>query len=157
MSPTRRTFLKAVSASALSAGFGLKPSKLVFGQTATDPYGGYPVPYEATTNPVFYYNRETFEPYVGSDFVIEGGRLLLVKSLTLNGITDWQALLRAHRVRTHKGECFSLHFQGGSSTPVPARTYLLSHSALGKFQLFLVGRESSRGGAFYEGLINHIA
>lgn len=159
MNPTRRTFLKAGAASALVAGFALKPSKLVFGQIATDQYGGYAVPYTATTNSIYYCNQETFKPYVGSTFVIEGGRLLLVQSLTLNGITDWQAILRASRLRTHRGECFSLYFQGGSSTPLPSATYWLSHSALGKFQLFLVGRQQVERGAaaIYEGLINHLA
>jgi len=160
MNPTRRTFLKAGAASALVAGFALKPSKLVFGQSmATDQYGGYAVPYGATTNSIYYCNQETFKPYVGSTFEIEGGRLLLVKSLTLNAITDWQAILRASRLRTHRGECFSLSFEGGSSTPLPSGIYWLSHSALGKFQLFLVGRQQVERGAaaIYEGLINHLA
>jgi len=158
MNPMRRTFLKAGAVSAFLAVFSLKPSNLVFGQTSSDPYGGYAVPYEAKTNSVYYCNQETFKPYVGTPFVIEGGRLLLAKELTLTGITDWQAILRASRLRTHRGECFSLNFEGGSSTPLPSQTYTLSHSGLGKFQLFLVGRQQlERGPAVYEGVINHLA
>lgn len=156
MNPTRRKFLQAGSVCALFAGLGLKPSNLAFGQTVTDAYGGYPVPYEAQTNPVYYYNMETFQPYVGTDFLVEGGRLLAVKNVRLTGITDWQAQLRATRQKTHRGECFSLHFQSESRTLTPARTYWLSHASLGKFQLFLVGRTAA-GGCVYEAVINHLA
>lgn len=158
MTPTRRTFLKAGALSALFTGFAIRPSKLVFGHTSSDPYGGHAAPHEATASPVYYYNQQTFQSYVGTTFVIEGGKLSLAQSLTLTGLTDWQAILRARRLRTHRGECFSLYFQGGSSTPLPAQTYTLSHSALGKFQLFLVGRqELERGPAVYEGVVNHLA
>jgi hypothetical protein len=156
MNVTRRKFLRAGTVSALLAGFGLKPPQLVFGQSVTDAYGGYAVPYEAQTNPVYYFNQETFQPYVGTEFVVEGGRLLDLKSMRLTGITDWQARLRAGRLRTHRGECFSLHFQSGSRALAPPRTYWLGHASLGKFQLFITG-QTAAGGCVYEAVINHLA
>ncbi len=156
MNPTRRTFLKAGSACALVAGLGLRPSLVALAQSATDANGNYAVPYEAQTNPVYYFNQETFQPYVGTDFLVEGGRLLALKTMRLTSMTDWQALLRAERLRTHRGECFSLHFQTRAAALVAPRTYWLSHASLGKFQLYITGRLAS-GVAYYEAVINHYA
>jgi hypothetical protein len=157
MITTRRTFLRAGAASAAFAALNLGPSQLLLAQTTAGGEDYYPIPYEAKTSPVFYFNKDTFTPYVGTDFTVEGGRLLLVKTIRLVKITDWHAEMIARRVKPHGGECFSLHFQGGSTAPAEPRTYWLSHGALGKFQLFLVGRAgTTRAGANYEAVINHI-
>lgn len=157
MNVTRRKFLKAGSACALLASCGLNPSQLVFGQSGGNGYG-HPIPDACKTDRVFYFNRETFAPYVGTDFRFfrrgaSGGH-----GLRLEQVSDNQARLRSRQLRTHEGECFSLYFRGPASGDLTQDVYRLEHAALGEFKLFLVpGRNDQTGSVVYEAVINHLA
>ena len=105
MNVTRRKFLRAGSVCALFAGLGLSPSKLALGQLKRKS-PRFEVPYESKTNPVFYFNRETFAPYVGTDFRLYQKGARKGYGLRLEEVFDRQAQIRARRLRTHDGECF---------------------------------------------------
>lgn len=157
MNPTRRKFLQAGSACALFAGLGLKPSLLALGQSKRKG-GGHDLPHEAKTDPVFYFNRETFAPYVGMEFQMSQKGARKGYGLRLEEVTDRQAQLKARRLKAHAGECFSLYFRGPASKDLPQGTYRLRHAALGEFSLFLVpGRDEASGTTTYEAVVNHLA
>jgi hypothetical protein len=117
----------------------------------------FQLPYEATTNPVFYFTRATFEPYVGGVFSapgVGGGRV----QLRLVGISDYEPspatrLTTRPRRRTN---CFALQFRAAGQLRQLTTIHGLEHGALGRFDLFMT--ESQAGGAhFYEAVINHVA
>ncbi len=160
MNVTRRKFLRAGSVCALAAGFGFNPSQLVFGQLRRNTPGhkGFDIPYDAKTDRVYYFNRETFAPHVGTDFRFfqKGARKGF--GLRLEEVFDNQARLKSRRLKAHDGECFSLYFRGPASKDLPQATYRLEHAALGTFSLFLVpGRPDESGVVVYEAVINHLA
>lgn len=162
MNVTRRKFLRAGSVCALAAaGLGLSPSQLVFGQSKLNRPGGkgFDIPYESKTDRVFYFNRETFAPHVGTDFRLFQKGARKGYGLRLETVFDNQAQLKSRRLKAHDGECFSLYFRGPASKDLPQATYRLEHAALGTFSLFLVpGRaDESAGVVVYEAVINHLA
>lgn len=159
MNVTRRKFLRAGSACALLAGLGLNSSNHVFGQSkgGSPAHKGYDIPYESKTDRVFYFNRETFAPHVGTNFRLYRKGASKGHGLRLEEVFDNQARLKSRRLKAHDGECFSLYFRGPSAGDLPQETYRLEHASLGTFSLFLVpGREES-GGVLYEAVINHLA
>jgi hypothetical protein len=156
MNVTRRKFLRAGSVCALFAGLGLSPSELVLGQSKRK-NPRFEVPYESKTNPVFYFNRETFAPHVGTDFRFYQKGARKGYGLRLEEVFDRQAQLKARRLRAHDGECFSLYFRGPASKDLPQGSYRMQHGALGVFTLFLVPGRPDSEGVVYEAVINHLA
>jgi hypothetical protein len=157
MNLTRRNFLRAGTVSALLAGLNLSPAKLAFGQTKSQVAGGFAVPYEAKTDPAFYFTRESFAPYVGSTFRLTTRAKGVAYDATLVSVFDYQAQARARKNKTHGGESFALTFRAGERETVSQGTYKLSHAALGHFSLFVVPGKSDAGGTSYEAVINHLA
>jgi len=160
MSVSRRRFLRSGAVCALTTGVLLRPALVALGQeggggvnTALD----FQIPYEATTNPVFYFTRATFEPYLNGVFVAAGagGRRVQLK---LVGIRDYapgagtRLTTRPHR-RTN---CFSLRFQAAGPLRQLTDTHAVEHGGLGKFDLFMT-QSQVRGVRFYEAVINHVA
>jgi hypothetical protein len=132
MSFSRRKFLRAGVVSALLAGLELNPAKLVFAQQKRLPgAGGFVVPYEAKTEPMFYFTHETFVPYLNSAFRLSRGKGLAFDA-TLIEVFDLQAKSQA------KARAFS-------------------HAALGRFSLFVVPGAPSANGMTYTAVINRIA
>ena len=157
MNLSRRNFLRAGTVSALLAGLNLSPARLVFGQTKSRGAGGFAVPYEAKTEPTFYFTRETFAPYVGSTFRLATRAKGVAFNATLVSVIDYQAQARARKAKTHGGECFGLTFRAGERETVSQGTYKFSHAALGSFSLFVVPGKSEADGTIYEAVINHLA
>ena len=159
MNVTRHKFLRAGSVCALLAGLGLDSSKLVFGQSKGRSPGhkGYDIPYESKTDRVFYFNRETFAPHVGTDFRLYQKGARKGYGLRLEQVFDNQAQLKSRRLAAHDGECFSLYFRGPASADLPQATYRLEHASLGTFSLFLVPGRAESGVVLYEAVINHLA
>jgi hypothetical protein len=157
MNLPRRNFLRAGTVSALLAGLSLSPARRVFGQTMARDAGGFAVPHEAKTDPMFYFTRESFEPYMNSTFRITS-RAKTTFEATLVGVFDYQAQALARKTKTHKGECFALTFRAGERDTVSQGTHKFSHGALGRFSLFIVpGRVDKEGRTIYEAVINHFA
>lgn len=156
MNLTRRNFLRAGTITALLAGLNLSPASLVFGQTKSRGEGGFAIPYEAKTDPVFYFTRETFAPYLNSTFRMTTGAKGVAFDVTLVSVFDFQAQARTRKTKTHGGECFSLTFRAGARDTVSQGTYKFSHPALGRFSLFVVPGTTEDGTTTYEAVINHI-
>ena len=161
MSTPRRQFIKTASASALVAGLGLSHAKLLFAQSKRAPAtadGAFSIPYEAKTDAVFYFTRDTFAPHLNTPFRIVGN----IKGsgvygvATLVGVFDFQAQARARKSKTHGGECFGLSFESRTEHALPQGTYKMEHGALGKFSLFIVPGRPADGVATYEAVINHL-
>src|SRR6201990_918142 len=88
MTATRRSFLKSGAITVLMAGMALEMIPSAFGQSNThpDPTKDFPVPFEAQQSPLFYFKRETFEPYVGGTFKVKAGAKTV--EMTLESVRD---------------------------------------------------------------------
>ena len=130
----------------LALGQGLKKAKLD---------GDHPIPYEAKLDPVFYYTKATFTPYVGTSFRARGqGR---DEMLTLVAVRDCgvQPTTKLTTVKARPTDCFALRFSAMGPLTEITTIHQLDHGALGKFHLFLTRSEDEQGHLFYEAIINH--
>lgn len=161
MNISRRSFLRAGSISALFAGLNLGAARHVFGRQkgAAVGKGSVAVPYEAKTDPAFYFTLDTFSPYINSTFRISRGKGIAFDAVLI-AVTDLsaqsQAKARAFKSQALSGQCFSLTFRAGENDTVSQGTFKFSHAALGRFSLFAVPGESSSQGTHYGIVINHI-
>ena len=155
MPVNRRSFLKAGALTALSAGFLLNSAGFALAQTSSDPSDDFPISHEAKTDPVFYYKKATFDPYVNTTFRArargETVNLVLVK------VTDTSSPGRTTLTnKARPSESFVLLFRASDTLSRITTIHTLEHDALGKFSLFLV-RASAEGDRVlnYEAVINH--
>ena len=154
MPVTRRSFLRAGTLTALSAGFLMSPAGLALAQSS-DRSEDFRVPQEAKTDPVFYYKKSTFDPYLNTTFRARarGGPV----DLLLVEITDTSAPARSGLTeRSRPSESFTLLFRASDTLSDITTIHTLDHDALGKFSLFLVranGPEERE--IYYEAVINH--
>jgi hypothetical protein len=131
MSNSRRTFVKAGLMTAL---FAAVPLRSAFGKGFKNLAGVIPLFDE--DDPLANYTKSTFVSYLNSVFQIQTGSGNV--AVTLTSVDD--------RPAPTGGECFSLLFVGGS-TPRNQNTYVVSHPALGTFNLFLVPAGADENGA----------
>jgi hypothetical protein len=162
---SRRNFLRSGTISVLSAGLVLKSGVLAFGQgtkrsnlsqITRTAAGDYQVPAEAAQNPIIYYKRTTFEPYVGGTFTSRDARGRAIP-MTLVSVTGY-APSRATRImmaNPRTSDSFTLLFRAPRELPPFTTIYVVEHPVLGKFDLFLK-RAGADGQVFYEAVINHI-
>lgn len=154
MSVTRRSFLKAGALTALSAGLALNHAGPALAQTA-DASQDFPVSHEAKTDPVFYYKKATFDPYLNTTFRARarGG----VVELVLVKIADTSAPARSKLTRRARPtESFSLLFRASGPLSAITTIHTLEHDALGKFSLYLVRASAPESDElYYEAVINH--
>ncbi len=152
MSVSRRSFIRSAAVCALATGALLRTPLAAFGQAAVD----YPIPYEATTSPVFHFTRATFEPYLNGIFLAAGGRSRTVE-LQLVAIRDYAPPSAARlTTRMHRRtDCFSLLFRSSAPLSQLSSIHTLEHAALGEFDLFLT-ESAGRGEYLYEAVINHV-
>lgn len=157
MSVTRRGFLKSGATAVLTAA-ALSAAPLAFGQTGAKPDAkrDFNVPYEAKESPLFYFKRESFEPYVGGVFEARAGARSI--QMTLTKVRDCTPSAQSRKVTKKSGEtdCFALVFRSQGELTDLTSIYDVEHSALGKFPLFLTRREGERGMHFYEAVFNHV-
>lgn len=156
MNVSRRRFIRSAAVCALATGALLRNPLAAFGQAAG---GGaamdFPIPYEATTSPVFHYTKATFEPYLNSIFTAAGARSRTVE-LELFEIRSYSPSPVLVTARLHRQtECFSLLFRSAAPLSELTTIHKLEHAALGKFELFLT-ESAGRGGYVYEAVINHV-
>ena len=159
MPQSRRRFLRTGTLTAVAACCALVPGRLALGQdlTGTSPSLNSEIPFEATQSAVFYYTRQTFDPYVGGVFTGRGpgGRPV---ELTLLGVTTYNPS-RGTRImlcRARKADTFSLTFRAERPLSELSSVHTLEHAALGKFDLFMT-RTITADGVFYEAVISHAA
>lgn len=163
MSVTRRKFLKSGAVTVLAAGLVFRAGSVAFGQEKkhAGSAASFKIPFEAQQDPVFYYTRSTFEPYVGGVFQTRGAGGDTVE-LTLVSIHDWNPVSRvktAHGIaaESRRTDCFSLLFRASAKLPELTTIYRLEHGALGSFDLFMTPSKGPHGELLYEAVINHIA
>lgn len=156
---SRRFFMKSGTMTALSAGLVFGPGLLAFGQkpgretNALDPQ----IPSKARTDVLNYYTRETFEPYIGSNFQARGARGEKV-NLTLTKVTAYkpQPKTRLTTGKARQTESFSLTFSASGPLPAFSNIPSLYHDVLGKLDLFLTSHVDEAGNLFYEAVINRL-
>jgi hypothetical protein len=161
MSFTRRSFLKSGAITALTAGIALNSGSLVFGQgrRQSNPSLDFQVPFQAQQSPVFYFKRETFQPYVGGIFRISAGRRSV--NATLQEVRDCTPSPNGSKLtkKSRPSDCFALVFRASGPLTDLTSIYDIQHAALGKFSLFLTQHVGPRTGArtivYYEAVINH--
>jgi hypothetical protein len=153
----RRSFLKSGTLTAISAGITLSGVRLALGQKGRAPAIDFQLPIEAQKDPLYYYTRASFEPYVGSIFSTRGLRGKTVE-LTLTRVVEYKPQ-RKTKISTRKpGEtdCFSLMFNASGGLPAYSNIPSLYHPAFGKLDMFLVSHGEVNGKLFYEAVFNRI-
>lgn len=158
MSVSRRKFIKSGALTALSAGLIFKAGESAFGQKRVPnrPISRFEVPYEAQQNPILYYNRATFEPYVGGTFIGRDARGRSVE-LKLVSVKEYKTNTETKITtgKTRMTDSFSLTFSASSSLPPFTSIHVIEHAVLGKFDLFLQ-RSGDNSQILYQAVITHL-
>jgi hypothetical protein len=153
MPVSRRSFLRSGATAALTAGLVFHAAPLAFGQS-----GMTPVPFEAQQSPLFYFERETFQPYVGGTFRVSAGRSTV--EMTLKEVRDLTASAASNRAMkaTQQTDSFALIFSSNSKLTDLTTIYDVEHAGLGKFSLFLKGNDDAPNARayVYEAVFNHV-
>jgi hypothetical protein len=141
----------------LTTSIALKAVPLVFGQDRTQPNPAldFQIPFQAQKSPLFYFKRETFEPYVGGIFRARAGARSI--SMTLTAVRDCTPSLTSSKVtkKSRQSDCFALEFRASGKLTDLTTIYDIEHAALGTFSLFMTRRDGPRGTYFYEAVFNH--
>ena len=158
MPVSRRSFLRSGATAALTAGLVFQAAPLSFGQSGTTPGGTVPVPFEAQQSPLFYFKRETFQPYVGGKFLVSAGRSTV--EMTLKEVRDLTPSAAANQAMkaSSQTDAFALIFSSGAKLTDLTTIYNVEHAALGKFSLFLKGSDDADNARVYvyEAVFNHV-
>jgi hypothetical protein len=155
MSVSRRRFLKTCALSA--AAVGCAPGLRAFGQNSQRPALDFQIPFEAQHDRVFYFTRETFEPYVGGIFRgLRRGRPVELKLLSVTSYTP-SAKTRIATKPSPPTNTFTLTFQSDRVLSSLTDAYDLQHAGLGKFSLLMTEAANPNGQVFYEAVFNHLA
>lgn len=168
MALSRRKFLKAGTFISLAAAIPLSITGVAFGQDragrATAPTTDFPLPQESYQDPVIYFRKSTFSPYLNTPFMIRRNAPTATQNrrsaapgmeVTLINVAD-AGTAEGRRSDAEVGkECFSLIFRASGKEALKQNTYSIEHGALGKFSLFLTPAGTDTRGRYYEAVINH--
>ena len=168
MSIARRSFLKSVTMTTLSAGLALGTAQSIFGQrgrneeirSRRDRRGAgdnFPTPIEAQQDALFFFRASTFSPYVGDYFQAPNSRGEMIE-LKLTRVSEYKmtATGRALAKNARQPDSFTLTFSASEELPPFTSIHKVSHPALGKFDVFLTSRKTDDGDLIYEAVFNHI-
>lgn len=154
MLTSRRKFLKCGAMAAAAAGFLLKSPTFAQQSPRRDPRTIFEIPIESKRTKTFYFNQNTFEPYLNTEFrVTEGEKVIRLK---LVRVQDRTVRPSKNAPKQVSGECFSLLFQASDELSIVRQTHVLDHDALGQFTLFLVRADDEKRGICYEAIINRV-
>lgn len=155
MTVTRRRFLRSGAMTVFLTGFALDSVSLAFTQQPrkSNPSQDFQISSTVKEDPVFYFKRETFEPYVNGVFVLSAGSKSVEATLikVRNCAPSKQSKVTP---RFRPTECFTLVFQADGKLTDLTTVYDVEHGALGKFALFLTRRDGPRNTHFYEAVFN---
>jgi hypothetical protein len=157
MALSRRKFLKAGTLVALSAAAPLGLTGVAFGKQVSGPSyspAGFPLPKGSTPNPVFSFRKSTFSSYLNTVFQLRGDGPDVINAKLIR-IADAGPDEGRQADHASGKECFSLAFRASGNQPLRQRTYIVEHSVLGTFPLFLTHSSGRAGGHHYEAIINH--
>ena len=157
MKATRRSFLKSGAMTVVMAGVALNisPSAFAQGNSDQDPKKDFPVPFEAQQSPLFYFKRETFQPYVGGVFKVSAGAHSV--EMKLERVRNCAPTAEALKVtkKSRPSDCFALEFSSADALTDLTTIYDVEHAALGKFALFMTRRDGPGKTYEYEAVFNH--
>jgi hypothetical protein len=157
MKATRRSFLKSGAMTVVMAGVALNvmPSVFAQGNQNQDPKKDFPVPFEAQQSPLFYFKRETFQPYVGGIFKVSAGAKTV--EMKLERVRNCEPTAEALKVtkKSRPSHCFALEFSSADALTDLTTIYDVEHAALGKFALFMTRRDGPGKTYEYEAVFNH--
>jgi hypothetical protein len=141
---------------ALATSALLRSPLTALAQTGADPSGDFQIPYEATTSPIFYFTRATFEPYVGGIFTAPGvgGRKVQLTLVSVRGYAP-SAATRLTTKPQRRTDSFALLFRTTGQLRELTTTHNLEHAALGQFSLFMT-ESVVKGVRFYEAVFNRV-
>jgi hypothetical protein len=157
MKATRRSFLKSGVISIMMASVALDMIPSVFAQSNQqhDPKKDFPVPFEAQQSPLFYFKRETFQPYVGGIFKVRAGtHSVEMKLERVRPCTSTPQALKVTK-KSRPSDCFALEFSSPTALTDLTTIYDVEHAALGNFALFMTRRDGPGGTYEYEAVFNH--
>jgi hypothetical protein len=157
MTATRRSFLRSGVITVLMAGIALDvvPSIFAQGNPQHDPKKDFPVPFEAQQSPIFYFKRETFQPYVGGIFKVSAGtHSVEMKLERVRNCAPTPGALKVTK-KSRQSDCFALEFSSPGALTDLTTIYDVEHAALGKFALFMTRRDGPGGTYEYEAVFNH--
>lgn len=156
MRATRRSFLKSGAIAVLMAGIAIDLAPSVFAQSSqNDPTKDFPVPFEAQQSAIFYFKRETFEPYLGGVFKVSAGAKTVEMTLTeARDCAPGPQSCKVTKKPARASECFALVFRSTDKLTDLTTIYDIEHAALGKFALFMTRRDGPAGTYFYEAVFN---
>lgn len=157
MSVSRRRFLKSGAVTVLAAGIVAGAGARAFGQQGSrpSPSADFQIPFEAQRSPLFFFKRETFEPYVGGAFTARAGAHSI--QMTLTAVSDCTPSAKSLKVtkKARTSDCFALTFRSEGTLTDLTTIYNVEHSALGTFPLFMTRRDGAGGTYVYEAVFNH--
>jgi hypothetical protein len=157
MSISRRKFIQVGAVTLLAAGVPIAGATAILGQelrgTPAGVIGPGDIPYASQQDPVFYFTKETFTPYINSAFQFQD-RNGVRASFNLFAVDEYQPVLTKGSVDQTPTRSFSLYFTGGKRL-WRSETYSITHPALGRFSLMVVPIVSV-GQQVYEAVINHL-
>src|ERR1044072_3202302 len=137
-------------------GFAVNLAPSVFAQsTKNAPTKDFPIPFEAQQSAIFYFKRETFEPYLGGVFKVSAGNT--TGEMTLESGRDTTPSAQGCKIAkkpARPSEGFALVFRSTDKLTDLTTIYDVDHAALGKFALFMARRDGPNGTSFYEAVFN---
>ena len=156
MPVTRRSFLRSGATAVLATAAVLQAAPAAFSQIGAkpDPRRDFDVPFQAQQSPLFFFKRETFQPYVGGTFRVSAGANGYDMTLTKVRGCEISARGKGLTKKTRQSDCFALVFSSDGELTDLTTIYDVEHGALGKFALFLTHRDNPDGGHFYEAVFN---
>ncbi|MEO6391217.1 MAG: hypothetical protein ABIP75_05140 [Pyrinomonadaceae bacterium] len=157
MSISRRKFIQTSALTLVAVGVPMASSDLAFGQDGARGVapiiGPGDIPFASQQDPVFFFTKDTFAPYVNTSFEVlssDGRRA----NFTLTAVDEFQAKGKLGAAEAGRTQTYSLFFTGGKGL-FPADSYTVNHAALGMFTLFIVPIVS-RNTQIYQAVISHL-
>ncbi len=156
MTVTRRSFLRSGATAVLLTTLALENIPLAYAQQLrkADPTQDFQIPLEAKRETIFYFKRETFQPYLNGIFTLRAGANSV--EATLISVSDCTPKAPGKLTKKSRpSDCFSLGFRTEAKLTDLTTIYDVEHGALGKFALFLTLREGPHNTFYYEAVFNH--
>ena len=154
---SRRSFLRSGTTAALAAAVALNAAPMAFAQIGAkpDPTRDFEVPFEAQQG-LFFFKRESFQPYVGGTFRVRAGANAV--EMTLTKVLGYELSPAGRRLakKARKSDSFALVFSSPEKLTDLTTIYDVEHAALGNFALFMTRRDGPGGTHIYEAVFNHI-
>lgn len=157
MPVSRRSFLRSGATAALTTVVAIKAAPMAFAQVGAkpDPKRDFQTPFESQQSSLFFFKRESFEPYVGGTFRVRAGSRAVDMTLTKVRGGEISARGRGLTKKARETDSFALVITADDKLTDLTTIYDVEHSALGKFAIFLTRRDGPNGTYFYEAVFNH--